>query len=171
MTGVSSVNLSYTTDALKYINGSSVYKDTIMNDVTGAFGAVPSNAAFMGVFYTGGQLLKKNPVLNDAGEAVLGKGGKALTKRAGIKGFASTTQNIFGTLKNKEISNIITGGKGFSGSLNNAQMVDLVKELAKSGKTENEILTILKGAGNNADDIVNVLKKEAGLVEIGRAHV
>ena len=164
MTGVSSVNLSYTTDALKYINGSSVYKDTIMNDVTGAFGAVPSNAAFMGVFYTGGQLLKKNPVLNDAGEAVLGKGGKALTKRAGIKGFASTTQNIFGTLKNKEISNIITGGKGFSGSLNNAQMVDLVKELAKSGKTENEILTILKGAGNNADDIVNVLKKEAGLV-------
>jgi len=58
MTGVSSVNLSYTTDALKYINGSSVYKDTIMNDVTGAFGAVPSNAAFMGVFYTGGQLLK-----------------------------------------------------------------------------------------------------------------
>ncbi len=77
MTGVSSVNLSYTTDALKYINGSSVYKDTIMNDVTGAFGAVPSNAAFMGVFLYRGQLLKKNPVLNDAGEAVLGKGGKA----------------------------------------------------------------------------------------------
>ena len=37
MTGVSSVNLSYTTDALKYINGSSVYKDTIMNDVTDSF--------------------------------------------------------------------------------------------------------------------------------------
>ncbi len=59
MTGVSSINMSYTTDALKYINGAEVCNSTIANDVTGAFTSVPSGAAFMGVFYGGGQLLKR----------------------------------------------------------------------------------------------------------------
>jgi len=164
MTGVSSVNLSYTTDAIKYINGASVYNDTIISDVTGAFGAVPSNSAFMGIFYAGGQLLKKNPVLDDFGNAVVNAGGKAVTKRAGISGLVDTTSNIFTVLKNKDISNIVTSGKGLSGSLANGEMVELVKNLAKSGKSESEILSILKGAGNNADDIINVLRKETGQV-------
>ncbi len=167
MTGVSSIDMSYTTDALKYINGAGVCSDSIVNDVTGAFGAVPSNAAFMGVFYTGGQLLKKTD--NVATSIFTGKEAKTIlgnTKytRAGIKGLCDTTGNIFKVLKNKEISGIVTQGKGLSGSLNNGEMVELVKNLAKSGKGESEILNILKSAGNNTDDIIKVLKTEAGQV-------
>lgn len=167
MTGVSSINMSYTTDALKYINGAEVCNSTIANDVTGAFTSVPSGAAFMGVFYGGGQLLKKTDKV--ATSIFTGKEAKTLTgktkyARAGVKGLFDTTGNIFSVLRNKEISNIITAGKGISGNLNNAQMVELVKDLAKAGKSESEILTLLKGAGNNADDIINVLKTQAGRV-------
>lgn len=168
MTGVSSINMSYTTDALKYINGAEVCTDTIMNDVTGAFTSVPSGAAFMGVFYSGGQLLKKTE--NVATSIFTGKEVKTLTgktkyARAGVGGLFDTTGKIFSVLRNKEISDIITSGKGFSGALNNAQMVDLVKDIAKSGKrTEKEISNLLKSAGNNADDIINALKIEAGHV-------
>lgn len=167
MTGVSSINMSYTTDALKYINGAEVCKDTIVNDVGNAFGGVPSGAAIMGVFYAGGELLKKTDKV--ATSIFTGKEAKTIfgnTKytHAGIKGLTSTTQNIFKVLRNKEISNIVTNGKGFSGSLANGEMVDLVKNLAKSGKSESEILTLLKGAGDKTDDILKVLRTEAGTV-------
>lgn len=167
MTGVSSVDLSYTTDALKYINGAAVCEDSIINDVTGAFSSVPSNMGFIGTFYAGGELLKKTDTVATSiftGEAAKTVTGKTKYVRAGVKGLTQTTGNIFKVLTNKEIGAIVTSGKGVSGSLANGEMVNLVKDLAKAGKSESEILTLLKGAGNSADDVIGALKTAAGQV-------
>lgn len=167
MTGISSVDLSYTTDALKYINGAAVCKDSIVNDVTGAFASVPSNMGFIGAFYAGGELLKKTDKVATSiftGEAAKTITGKTKYVRAGVKGLTGTTGNIFKTLANKEIGTIVTSGKGVSGALANGEMVNLVKDLAKAGKSESEILTLLKGAGNSADDVIGALKTAAGQV-------
>ena len=47
MTGISSVNSIYAQDALKYINGQPVANDSIIDDVSGAFGSVPLVAGIM----------------------------------------------------------------------------------------------------------------------------
>ncbi len=162
MTGISSVNSIYAQDALKYINGQPVANDSIIDDVSGAFGSVPLVAGINGTIFTGGQVLKKTTTQATSiftGQPAKTLFGNAKYKRAGIRGLVDTTAIMYDVLKDANLTKILNNSKGLSNASKNLEAANLVKDFAKSGKSKAEITKLLKGC-NNADDIIKTFGKK-----------
>lgn len=156
VTNVSAVNTAYVQDAIKYVNGIQVTNPSIMSDVKGAFGMVPSVGIINGTMFAGGHMFARTG-------QVSAKTGKAA--RAGIKGITSSLGNFKTVAANDTLVNLFKANKGLKGASQNYEIANLIKTITTDSKTGAQgvktVENLIKNYGDDAGELLSKLQETA----------